>query len=232
MNGNTVSIHQPNYLPYLGYFDKMKNSDTFVILDNVQFVRTGEFAWQHRNRIRTQSEWMWLTIPVVRDYGVEIKDVKIANQGWQEKHWKAIEANYRRTLCWETYSGELETFFTKKYNLLVEINIPLIKWMAEKMGIEKKILIASEMDLDESLNSTDLLIEIIKKTGGKKYISGKFGQDYLDKTKFQENDIELIIQNFVHPVYKQKYEGFVPNLSAIDFLFNVGGDSFKKQVSK
>lgn len=222
MTGKTISIHQPNYLPYLGFFDKIKNSDTFVILDNVQFVRTGEFAWQHRNRIRSKGGWLWLTIPVVRDFKSKIKDVKIANQNWQEEHWKSIEFNYRRTLYWDEYSSGLSEFYKKDYDLLVDINIPLIKWFMEKFGLKSEIILVSDLNLDENLQSTDLLLEIVKRLDGGIYLSGKMGETYLDKGKFQNNGIEIIFQNFHHPIYKQKYPEFIPNLSAIDSLFNAG----------
>jgi len=223
MTGKTISIHQPNYLPYLGFFDKIKNSDIFVILDNVQFVRTGEFAWQHRNRIRVKEGWLWLTIPVVREFKSKIKDIKIASQNWQEGHWKSIEFNYRRTPYWEEYSSGLSEFYKKDYDFLVDINIPLIKWLMEKFGLESELILASNLNLDEKLQSTDLLIEIVKCLDGDIYLSGKMGETYLDKEKFQNHRIEVIFQNFQHPTYKQKYPEFVSNLSAIDFLFNAGG---------
>ncbi len=220
MSKKTVSIHQPNYLPYLGFFDKVKKSDVFVILDNVQFVKSGEFAWQHRNRIRTKEGWIWLTTPVKRNYGQNINEVVVANNDWQEKHWKSILSNYNRTVNWESLSGELKSFYGNKYEKLVDVNIPLIEWISDKLGIKTKVVIASEMGLDKELHSTSLIIEIIKQLKGDVYISGKFGAEYLDKTVFEDSGIELMIQDFKCPVYRQRYEGFVPNLSVIDFMFN------------
>lgn len=218
-----VTIHQPNYIPYLGFFDKMKKADIFVILDNVQFVRTGKFAWQHRQKIRTKEGVMWLTIPVKRKFKTNINKVQIANQDWQIKHWNAIKTNYGSSKYWNDYSAELEKFYQAKYNLLVDITIPLIEWITDRFNIKTKIELASKIVQNEFLSSTDLLIEIINKLNGDTYISGKFGVEYLEKAKFTDNNINLIIQDFNHPIYKQKLLGFVPNLSSIDYLFNVDG---------
>ena len=218
-----VTIHQPNYIPYLGFFDKMKKADTFVILDNVQFVRTGKFAWQHRQKIRTKEGAMWLTIPVKREFKIDINKVQIDKQDWQIKHWNAIKTNYSSSNHWDDYSTELEKFYHVEYNLLVDMTIPLIKWLADRFNINTKIEHASKIVQNELLSSTDLLIEIIKKLNGDTYISGKFGAEYLEKDKFMENNINLITQDFHHPVYEQKFSGFIPNLSSIDYLFNVGG---------
>ena len=213
-----VSIHQPNYLPYLGFFDKIKKSDIFVIFDDVQFVRTGKFAWQHRNRIRTKEGWMWLTIPVKREI-TKINQVEIADEIWKVKHWKSIKTNYNSSKHWFDYSDFLEGFYSKNYKLLVDVTIPLIKWLMDQLNVKTKMLIASDMGIDSSLHATDHLIEIIKKVGGNVYLSGILGKEYLEENKFQENDIKLVYQDFLHPTYEQNFLRFVPNLSAIDFLF-------------
>lgn len=217
MNEKIVSIHQPNYLPYLGFFDKIKKSNIFVLLDTVRFSRS---EFYHRNRIRTNEGWIWLTIPVKREFGTKINEIKVANQHWQKKHWKSIATSYSRTPSWDKYSPSLCKFYESTYEKLVDINIPLIKWFIEQLGISSKIVLASELNPDESLTSTDLLIEIIKKTGCNVYLSGPMGRGYLDERKFAENGLKLIYQKFEHPTYKQVYSGFIKNMSALDFMFN------------
>ncbi|MBS3055454.1 MAG: WbqC family protein [Candidatus Aenigmarchaeota archaeon] len=219
-----VSIHQPNYLPYLGFFDKIKQSDVFVLLDNVQFLRADtKHGFYHRNRIRTPQGWMWLTLPIKREFKVNIHQAKLADDKWKEKHWKAIKFNYENSPFWSKYSPFLQDYYQKEHKILSQATIPVIKWMAEQLGIKCKILIASEMDLDESLHATDRLIEIIKKLGGTTYIAGKLGKDYMEVDKFPQNGIKLVFQDYKHPEYKQNFSGFVPYLSAIDYLFNTGG---------
>ena len=215
-----VSIHQPNYIPYLGFFEKMKRSDIFVLLDNVQFVRTGEFAWQHRQKIRTKIGEMWLTIPVKREFKIAINKVQVANQTWQKKHWRSIETNYSRSFFWDKYAMSLRKFYEKTYEKLVDVTVPMIKWLAEQLGIYSEIIIASELNLNEYLFSTDLLVEIIRKVDGDVYLSGPMGKNYLEETKFSGNGIGLTYLEFKHPIYKQVYPSFIKNMSVIDFMFN------------
>lgn len=212
-----VSIHQPSYLPYLGFFDKIKKSDVFVLLDIVQFSRS---EFYHRNKIRTKGGWLWLTIPVKRMFGAKINEIKIANQNWQKNHWKSIVTNYSKAPFWDKYSAELSKFYENSYEKLVDVTIPMICWFRDSLGISSKIILASELDLDESLTSTDLIIEIIEKTDCKTYLSGSMGKDYLGEDKFEENGIKLVYQKFGHPIYRQVYPGFIENMSALDFMLN------------
>lgn len=218
-----VSIHQPNYLPYLGFFDKMARADIFVIYDDAQFEK-GDF--QHRNRIRICHGWKWLTVPVEKKH-IPINEIRIKNEvatwkgvKWADAHFKDIRDNYKDTLYYSVYEEEIKRIYEKRYDKLVELNMELIIFLKETFDIGTKIVFSS--DLGVTSKSTERLVEIVEALSGDIYLSGPKGRDYLDISLFESGDIKVTFQNFKHPVYKQRYDGFIPNMAAIDALFNVG----------
>ena len=212
-----VAIHQPNYLPYLGFFDKMKKSDIFVIYDDAQF---NSRDFQHRNRIRTSKGWLWVTVPVERK-SKPINEIKIRNNlKWSSVHFTAIRANYLKTPHYSIYEEDLRRIYKKKYEKLIDLNMTLIHFLMEAFDIRTKIIYSS--DLGFTSKSTERLVEITEALGGDVYLSGSKGHDYMDVSLFEKNGIKVVFQDFKHPVYKQRYEGFIPNMAAIDALFNVG----------
>ena len=219
-----VAIHQPNYLPYLGFFDKMERSDIFVIYDDAQFEK-GEF--QHRNRIRIYHGWKWLTVPVEKKH-IPINEIRIKNEvttwkgvKWAVAHFKDIRDNYKDTPYYSEYEKEIKKIYEKRYDKLVELNMKMINFLKKAFDIDTKIVFSS--DLGFTSKSTKRLVEIVETLGGDVYLSGPMGRDYLDVLLFENRGIKVEFQDFKHPVYKQRYEGFVPNMSAIDALFNTGG---------
>jgi len=218
-----IAIHQPNYLPYLGFFDKMKWSDLFVIYDDAQFNK-GDF--QHRNKIRIYNGWKWLTVPVEKKQ-IPIKDIKIKNHvttwkgiKWSDSHFMEIRDNYKDTPYYSTYETELISIYKKKYDRLIDLNMVIINFLKKVFDIDTKIVFSS--DLGFISKSTERLVEIVEALGGDIYLSGPKGRDYLEVLLFEKKGIKVEFQAFKSPVYKQRYEGFIPNLSAIDALFNVG----------
>lgn len=212
-----VGIHQCNYLPYLGFFDKMKKSDIFVIYDDAQF---NSRDFQHRNRIRTGEGWQWLTVPVGKK-AIPIKEITIKNNvDWSSVHFTAVRANYLKTPYYSRYDNEIRRIFKNRYEKLIDLNMDLIHFLMDAFGINTKILYAS--DVGFTSKSTERLVEIVEALGGDIYLSGPKGCDYMDMSLFEKRGVEVEFQDFKHPVYKQRYEGFVPNMSAIDALFNVG----------
>jgi hypothetical protein len=217
-----VSIHQPNYIPYLGFFDKMKQADTFVIYDDAQFNK-GEF--QHRNRIRIYHGWKYLTV-TVEGKRIPIRGIKIRNElmikgiMWQEAHLKDIRDNYKDTPYYAPYKDYLEAIYTDKYDKLIDLNMKIIHFLKDAFEIKTKIIFASELGFTSK--STERLVDITEALGGDVYLSGPAGRDYLDVPLFESRGINVEFQDFKHPVYKQRYEGFIPNMSAIDALFNIG----------
>ena len=212
-----VGIHQSNYLPYLGFFDKIKKSDIFVIYDDAQF---NSRDFQHRNRIRTGEGWQWLTVPIIKK-AIPIKEITIKNNvDWSSVHFTAVRANYLKTPYYSTYGNEIRKIYKKRYEKLIDLNMDLIHFLMNAFGINTKILYAS--DFGFTSKSTERLVEIVEALDGDIYLSGPKGRDYMDMSLFEKRGVEVEFQDFKHPVYKQRYEGFVPNMSAIDVLFNVG----------
>lgn len=218
-----IAIHQPNYIPYLGFFDKMKQSDTFVIYDDAQFNKED---FQHRNKIRIHRGWKWLTVPVEKKR-IPIKDIPIRNDlmikdmVWQEVHLKEIQDNYKDVSYYSLYKDDLEAIYTDKYDKLIDLNINLINFLKNVFNINTKSIFASELGFTS--RSTERLVDIVDALGGDVYLSGPAGRNYLDVSLFESRGIRVEFQNFKHPVYKQRYDGFIPNMSAIDTLFNIGG---------
>jgi hypothetical protein len=218
-----VAIHQPNYLPYLGFFDKMKQSDIFVIYDDAQFEK-GEF--QHRNRIRIYHGWKWLTVPVEKKHS-PINEIPIKNEvttwkgvKWADVHFKDIRDNYKDTPCYSVYEEEIKRIYENKHDKLMDLNMDLIKFLVKVFDINVEMVFAS--DFGFTSKSTERLVEIVEALDGDVYLSGPKGRDYLEASLFEKKGIKIVFQDFKHPVYKQRYEGFVPNMAAIDALFNVG----------
>lgn len=216
-----IAIHQPNYLPYLGFFTKMKQADLFVIYDDAQFNKED---FHHRNKIKIFHGWKWLTVPVEKKR-LPINEIKIIegiNKGllWSDSHLKEINDNYRRTHYYHKYEKELSTIYCQRYKKLIDLNMQLINFIKHAFNINTEIIFSSKLGFKST--STERLVDITEALEGDVYLSGPMGQNYLDISSFEAKGIKVEFQDFTHPVYKQRYEGFIPNLSAIDALFNIG----------
>jgi hypothetical protein len=219
-----VAIHQPQYLPWLGYFDKMRRADMFCFLDNVQYKKND---WQNRNRLKTDQGWQWLTVPVCYRFPQKINEVKI-NHGvdWKRKHLQALITNYNRAPYFREYVVIFEQIFSKDWDSLTELNVYLIECLKELLGLQHKpTFLASSFKLRD--HPTDRLIDICKELGADTYLSGQDGVNYMDLDRFQKYDLNMIIQDFKHPVYPQLYTDFQSHLSVVDLLFNCGPASME-----
>jgi hypothetical protein len=219
-----VAVHQPQYLPWLGYFDKIASVDVFVLLDNVQYKKN---EWQNRNRIKTTSGPQWLTVPVTYRFGQRINEVLINNrESWQKKQKQAMSTNYRKSPHWEGISSSLEEVFERSWERLADLNIFAVRRLAEILGISTPIYIASKLHAFPE-DPDERLIEIARHFGADAYLAGSGGRDYMNLDKFDKKRIKVHFQQYQHPVYKQLFGDFVPFMSVIDLLFNHGKDSFK-----
>lgn len=223
-----VTIHQPNYLPYLGFFNKINKSDIFVSLDTVQFVKSGPLAWMNRNKIRTAEGWAWLTVPVLTrgKFPVSMQKALIDNGiDWKKKHFSSLYYSYKRAKYFDKYIGFFEELYKKEWQSLNLLNEEIIKYLLAELAISVKIVRAS--DLNTKAKGTELLVAICKQVGANQYIYGKHGADYMEFNRFKENGIKLIADNFISPCYNQLYKPFIENLSIVDLLFNEGENSLK-----
>lgn len=222
---NILTDHQPAYLPWLGLFHRIALSDGYCYLDNVQYL-VREF--NNRNRIKTSSGPLWLSVPV-RTKGhreKQVKDIEIENSiDWQRKHWKAIYLNYKKAPYFSRYIDFFEDVYKKEWSYLADLNEYMLKWFLKELGIKVKFYKASELSLKGE--KSDLILEIAKKLKADLYILGPFGRDYIKEKDFSKAGIKLYFQNYHHPVYSQLYGEFLPYMSIIDLLFNCGDKSLE-----
>ncbi|MBE9575076.1 MAG: WbqC family protein [Proteobacteria bacterium] len=217
-----VAVHQPQYLPWLGYFDKIDKADVFVLLDTVQFKKN---EWQNRNKIKTAQGWQWLTVPVLYRYPQLIHEVTINdNVNWQHKHRQAMVSNYKRAPYYEMLEDFLEGIFSHSWQSISQLNGEVVRRLATILGIDTPIYVAS--DLGEFPQDPDeRLIAITKHFGAGTYFAGMGGRGYMNLDIYDKNEIEVIFQDFKHPVYHQLFGDFEPFMSVIDLIFNHGDNS-------
>jgi len=220
-----IGIHQPGYLPWLGFFKKMLNSDIFVYFDDVSFVKNNYY---NRNLIRTNAGPLQLTIPIRMDEESKINDVKIdTSKNWQIKHKKSLLHNYSKTKYFNNYSNFIEELYEKKFEKLIDINIEIIEFLKKEFGIKTKTVFSSELNVTGS--ASERILEICKLMDAEKYITGTvWAKKFLSIQDFKDNNISVEFQEFIHPEYKQLDNNFIPNMASIDLLFNEGGINSSK----
>lgn len=222
-----VSGHQPNYLPWLGFFDKMRRSDLFIIEDNVQIERQG---FTNRNKIMTVDGVRWLSVPVEHaNKPLLINDVRIANRGepkWGSRHWLTLKHSYCKAPYWRDYYDFFEDTYARDWTMLIELNMHLIKGIMRFLDIDKPLIMASS--LSAKGKKSELIIAQCKVVGAAVQLAGNGGKDYINHKRFEEEGIQLIFQEFEHPRYTQTSAGFAPNLSVVDYLFCTGAKCDKK----
>lgn len=221
-----ATIHQPEHLPWLGFFDKMRQADVLVLLDTTQFAKDD---FQNRNRIKTKSGSSWLTVPVFKKgkskqliIEAEISD----DRKWRNRCWSLIYQNYREAPYFAEHKSFFEALYARKWSKLVDLNITIIQYLAEQLGLKTKLITASELDIYEQ-GSTIVNLTICRSLGADVYLSGRYGKQYLDETQFAEHNIKVEYQDFQHPVYPQLWGEFLSHMSTIDLLFNCGASSLK-----
>lgn len=221
-----VSISQPGYLSWLGYFDRIARSDIHVILDDVQ-IEHNSSSVVNRNKIRQKEGWSWLTVPILtkgRHNDQLIRDVEIdGTRNWQLKHWQSIIYSYGRAPYFSQYRDELAAIYALPVSRLVDIIDPLRQFLLRALAISTPLLRSS--DLDVSGVKSDLILNICRHLGTETYLSGPFGRDYLDLNSFAAAGIAVEWHDYDHPVYKQTFPGFEPYMSALDLVLNHGPDA-------
>lgn len=213
-----LSAHQPAYLPWLGYFDKIVRSDLFVFLDSVQFEKN---SFTNRNQIKTAQAPIWLTVPVkIKGHMTSsLRDMEIDNrQDWKIRHLKAIFFNYKKAPRFDECYPVLERLYKKDHSLLADLCWDhLIFWLQE-FDIKTRIVRSSELDIVSK--KSDLIFELCHFYEATKYISGALGRSYLEEDKFIQAGIDIEYQDYQHPQYPQLWGEFLPNMSIVDFWMN------------
>ena len=218
-----VAIHQPQYMPWLGHFDKMDRADVFVLLDNVQYKKN---EWQNRNRIKTAQGVQWLTVPVTYSFPASIVDVQVNQQvTWSRKQWQALTTNYSKANHWSAMYDRLSTFYDQDWTMLHEVNRASIDLLREQMGVDTPLRTAS--DIDASNEPTERLLDICRAVGADVYLAGVDGRKYMEIERFVAAGIEVVFQEYEPLEYDQLFGDFQSHLSALDLVLNCGSDSLE-----
>ncbi|MDR3044995.1 MAG: WbqC family protein [Desulfovibrio sp.] len=210
-----VTIHQPDFMPWLGFFDRWRASDLYIVLDDVQFLRRG---WHHRDRIKTAAGPAWLTVPVQQKgrYDQLIGEVALDGDAWKRKHLAAIRAAYGRAPRFAELFPQLESLYARSHQRLVDLNLDLLRWFAAHFGITAPMALASASAVRQQ--GTARLVELCRLHGATSYLTGTGSRAYLDEALFREQGVRVEWQAFEHPVYPQLHGAFEPGLSALDGL--------------
>ena len=222
-----VGIAQPTFFPWIGYYNIIKNSNMFVFLDNVKFEK---HSWQMRNRVKNSSKHsdseVWMSVPTK---GVTnntlIKDVIIDNtKNWKQKHVKTLKNNYSKSFQEIKF---LTQIYDNEWNKLVDFNIESITKCCQYLGIKTKLIKAS--DLSAAGKKGDLVLNICKELNADEYFSTIGSKDYLEdyKDSFEDARIKITYHNYTHPIYKQKGNNFLPNLSILDLILSELDNAYK-----
>jgi hypothetical protein len=220
-----IAIHQPHFLPWLGYLHRMAQVDAFVLLDHVQFERRN---YQNRTMIRMNGAAHWLTVPVVqRSRDERIVDKEVDNRDEGERGWGRVLARtlqhvYGRTPFFGEYAPLLKALLEARYTRLVEVNQVMLDYLRDAFGIRTPLLRSSELAVGGQ--RAELILDICKAVKADCLLAGLGGsRGYLDVAHFASHGIVIEWHQFRHPVYPQPGpQPFLPGLSAIDMLFNSG----------
>ena len=223
MDRLVVAIHQPNFFPWLGYFDKIARADVFIVLDNVQFSKTGG-TWSNRVRILRDGRVVWATMPVERSFhGVrQVREMRIADGSWRARVLGAIRAGYRRAPYFDEVFHVVEELIATPTEMVAEFNLTVVRALTVRLGLAAgKLVPGSALGIEGA--GTDLLVKAVQAVGGGTYLCGGGAQGYQEDERFASAEIELVQQMFRHPVYPQLgVKEFVPGLSIVDALMNCG----------
>lgn len=222
-----TSIHQPDFFPYYGYFNKINKSNVYIVMDNVQLSKSG---WTHRDKIKTNKEVNWITIPIKNIKKKQlIKDCLINNDvNWKKKHINMIKENYKNSKFINEGIEIINDLYKLNTNYLFEFNFNIINKLFEIFKINVDIKLLSQLDLNGE--KSELLVKILKKINSNLYLSGDGAKSFIDLDLFKYNNIEVIFNNFNHPIYEQIHGNFVKNLSILDIILNCGITETEKLI--
>jgi hypothetical protein len=219
-----AAIHQPQYFPYPGFYHKLSLSDIFVIMDDVQYDK----RWTNRNKILATNGPTWLTIPINKDHKfLPNMSVEINNDlPWKEHHWKKIYQSYAKTKHFNLCKDYLENLYKKEWQFLFDLDFETTKQTIEWLGLRIEILRESELHVKGE--STERLVNVCKAIGADTYVAGIGSYEYMDEKLFYQNKLKVEYQNYVPIQYPQRFtDSFIPDLSIIDMMVNVGPESLK-----
>lgn len=225
-----VAIHQPNYLPWMGFFDKVNKADVLVFLDNVQYNKR---SWTNRVQIKTPGGPAWLSIPVkVKGRSTQpLFEAEICYEtDWVSRHTETLARNYRRHPFYSQVEEVVVPVFRRRFTFIGELNIELIRGLLQLLGIDRPLFQATRLGVKGA--ATELLIDITRAVGGTAYLSGDGADGYQEVDLFEKSGIRLYYQHFLHPVYEQRFGEFVPGLSIFDVICCCGVEKVRQWLEE
>jgi hypothetical protein len=224
-----IACHQPVYLPFAGFFQKMARVDEFVFMD---FVQLNKRSWQVRNRIKTRAGATWLSVPVEvkGKYHQLIRDTRVVDDGWRRKHWEALRHNYHDAPFWNDYAGWLEATYARPWEWLADLNLHLVAAIREALGVTTPIRDVSGLTF--AGQKTDLILDICRQVGASAYISSDGEAAYIEKDKFERAGVGHSYLGWAPTPYPQLFGDFIPGLATVDLLFNCGPRSLDVVLGK
>ena len=219
----TVAIIQSNYIPWKGYFDVIHDAELFIFHDCVQFTKQD---WRTRNKIKMKDGVKWLSVPVkVPSKDSRICDVTLADDDWAGKHLRTLHHSLGKAPHWKTLEPFLAEIYSQKWASLSELNQTVISRIAKEwLGIETELVDSRQYDAQGA--KTDRVLDLLKKTGATKYVSGPAAQDYIEQQAFDAAGIELVYKDYRgYPEYPQPHPPFEHGVTILDLLACVGRDA-------
>jgi hypothetical protein len=219
-----VAIHQPNFLPWLGWWDKLARADVFILLDDVQFPKKGG-TYMNRVQLLVDGDAAWLTVPVVRSYSGlrEVREMRTdSSRPWRERILATISAAYGRAPHFEPTMDVLEPLISAPGDGLHEYNERALRAIAAHLGLAAGRFVRSS-ELSSEGSATDRLLSLVRSVGGGAYLAGGGAGGYQDDALFAAAGLGLVQQSFAPRAYQQgSTADFVPGLSVVDALMWCG----------
>lgn len=218
MTRKTVVIHQPDFLPYLGFFERLLHADLFIVLDHVRLSKRG---WVHRDKIKTASGESWISVPLrgLKESTL-INQADIDRNALYHKIPRLIVSAYRQAPYFDDVYPAVEEIFAADFTKLADLNMAFLKLLFGWMAIDVPMLVSSTMQVTSAKSAMNA--ELVQKAGGGVYLSGMGAKAYHEQEAFDALGIEVVWRDFRHPIYPQLYGEFIPFLSTLDALFNCG----------
>lgn len=218
----TICIHQPDFAPYLGFFQRLLMSQHFIILDDVKFIRDG---WQHRDRIKGKYGSTWLTLSVRKGSHQQlINKVELSDAPkWVEDNLNLLRECYGKARCFAEIFPQVEAIYGADHRFMIDFNCAFLNLALEYFDITTPISRASEYGINST--SSARVLALVQAKQGDIYLTGMGSRDYLDEEMFRSAGVRVMWQDFRHPVYPQLHGDFEPMLSCLDILFNCGRDA-------
>ena len=220
-----VTIHQPYFAPYIGFFSKVFASDTLVLYDTAQYVKN---RLDNRNYINCNNDKTLLTVPIAKHMSFKpLCEVVISNHyNWKEEHKILLNEAYANHNHFNIIYDLIDEVYSQEFSYLSELNTHLILKLLTILGWKGKIISSSDLDIDPSISPSEKLLSILKKTDASKYIAGPSSKKYLDINLLKNDSIEVDFHEYKMNTYDQKSKNFLPNLSIIDYICNIGSKNF------